>query len=147
MTRPTLSSYTQKWFYIQNLPMDLSFQEKNNLKIRYLVAEILNRNLFLRFFWNPLYLLISYWHFILSTNTYFILSTDFTRIFHTIYWFYMDISYFLLILHQYFILSTTFTWIFHTIYWFYMDITYYLLTLHQFLILSTDFTPIFHAIY
>ena len=39
----------QIWFCIQNLRMDLNFQEKKDLKIRYLVAEILSKNR--GFFW------------------------------------------------------------------------------------------------
>ena len=48
---------TQKWFCIQNLHMDLSFQKKKNgVEIRSLVLEISNKQTFEHFFLNALYL-------------------------------------------------------------------------------------------
>ena len=46
---------TEKWFCIQNLCVNISFQEKNGLIIQYLVAEILSKNR-VSFFWDTLYI-------------------------------------------------------------------------------------------
>ena len=54
-----LPDIAQKCFCIQNLRMDLSFQKKNDLKIWYLVVEILSRNLFLLFLEHP----VGIWEF------------------------------------------------------------------------------------